>query len=107
MRTGGVGGVVRRRNGKRGKGMATKKEKTKEQRLRLGDFINKHLERAGSRNRVDMRNYKERGVEKPQYITYKEMKDPVVEKAYKAKIQAQAELLLHASPSRGLGLVAV
>ena len=68
------------------------KEKTKEQRLRLGDFINKHLERAGSRNRVDMRNWKERGVEKPQYITYKEMKDPVVEKAYKAKIQAQAEL---------------
>lgn len=68
------------------------KEKTKEQRMRLGDHINKHLERAGSRNRVDMRNYKERGVEKPQYITYKEMKDPVVEKAYKAKIQAQAEL---------------
>ena len=68
------------------------KEKTKEQRLRLGDFINKHLERAGSRNRVDMRNYKERGVEKPQYITYKEMKDPLVEKAYKAKIQAKAEL---------------
>lgn len=34
MRTGGVGGVVRRRNGKRGKGMATKKEKTKEQRIK-------------------------------------------------------------------------
>ena len=28
------GGVVRRRNGKRGKGMATKKEKTKEQRIK-------------------------------------------------------------------------
>lgn len=68
------------------------KEKTKEQRMRLGDHINKHLERAGSRNRVDMRNYKERGVEKPQYITYKEMKDPAVEQAYKAKIEAQAEL---------------
>ena len=34
QRTGGVGGVVRRRNGKRGKGMATKKEKTKEQRIK-------------------------------------------------------------------------
>ena len=34
VRTGGVGGVVRRRNGKRGKGMATKKEKTKEQRIK-------------------------------------------------------------------------
>jgi len=69
------------------------KEKTKEQRLRLGDFINKHLERAGSRNRVDMRNWKEKGLDqKPLNITYKEMKDPLVEKAYKAKIEAQAEI---------------
>lgn len=68
------------------------KEKTKEQRLRLGDFINKHLERAGSRNRVDMRNYKERGVEKPQNISYTQMQDPAVKQAYKAKIEAQAEI---------------
>lgn len=69
------------------------KEKTKEQRLRLGDFINKHLERAGSKSRVDMRNWKEKGLDqKPLNITYKEMKDPLVEKAYKAKIEAQAEI---------------
>lgn len=69
------------------------KEKTKEQRLRLGDFINKHLERAGSKSRVDMRNWKEKGLDqKPLNITYKEMKDPAVEQAYKAKIEAQAEL---------------
>ncbi|MBT1586148.1 MobA/MobL family protein, partial [Curtobacterium flaccumfaciens] len=68
------------------------KEKTKEQRLRLGDFINKHLERAGSRNRVDMRNWKEKGLDqKPLNISYKEMKDPTVEKTYKAKFQIQAE----------------
>lgn len=35
------------------------KEAVKEQRLRLGDHINKHLERAGSKSRVDMRNWKE------------------------------------------------
>lgn len=69
------------------------KDKTKEQRLRLGDFINKHLERAGSKSRVDMRNWKEKGLDqKPLNITYKEMKDPLVEKAYKAKIEAQAEI---------------
>lgn len=69
------------------------KEKTKEQRLRLGDFINKHLERAGSKSRVDMRNWKEKGLDqKPLNITYKEMKDPAVEQAYKAKIEAQSEL---------------
>lgn len=69
------------------------KEKTKEQRLRLGEHINKHLERAGSKSRVDMRNWKEKGLDqKPLNITYKEMKDPAVEQAYKAKIEAQAEL---------------
>lgn len=69
------------------------KEKTKQQRLRLGDHINKHLERAGSKSRVDMRNWKEKGLDqKPQNITYKEMKAPAVEQAYKAKIEAQAEL---------------
>lgn len=68
------------------------KEKTKEQRLRLGDFINKHLERGGSKSRVDMRNWKEKGLDqKPLNITYKEMKDPAVEQAYKAKFEAQAE----------------
>ena len=69
------------------------KEKTKEQRMRLGEHINKHLERAGSRNRVDMRNWKEKGLaQKPKNISYTEMKDPAVKQAYKAKIEAQAEI---------------
>lgn len=69
------------------------KEKTKEQRMRLGEHINKHLERAGSRNRVDMRNWKEKGLaQKPKNISYTEMKDPAVKQAYKAKIKAQAEI---------------
>lgn len=68
------------------------KEAIKEQRLRLGDHINKHLERAGSKSRVDMRNWKEKGLDqKPLNISYKEMKDPTVEKTYKAKFQIQAE----------------
>lgn len=68
------------------------KEAVKEQRLRLGDHINKHLERAGSKSRVDMRNWKEKGLDqKPLNINYKEMKDPTVEKTYKAKFQIQAE----------------
>lgn len=68
------------------------KEVVKEQRLRLGDHINKHLERAGSKSRVDMRNWKEKGLDqKPLNISYKEMKDPTVEKTYKAKFQIQAE----------------
>lgn len=69
------------------------KEKTKEQRLRLGDFINKHLERAGSRNRVDMRNWKEKGLDqKPQNITYTQMQDPAVKQAYKLKLTTKIEL---------------
>lgn len=68
------------------------KEAVKEQRLRLGDHINKHLERAGSKSRVDMRNWKEKGLDqKPLNISYKEMKDATVEKTYKAKFQIQAE----------------
>lgn len=64
------------------------KEKTKEQRMRLGDHINKHLERAGSRNRVDMRNWKEKGLDqKPLNISYTQMQDPAVKQAYKAKFE--------------------
>lgn len=68
------------------------KEKTKEQRMRLGDHINKHLERAGSKERIDMRNWKERGVEKPQNISYTQMQDPAVKQAYKLKLTTKIEL---------------
>lgn len=69
------------------------KEKTKEQRMRLGEHINKHLERAGSKSRVDMRNWKEKGLDqKPLNISYTQMQDPAVKQAFKAKYEAQAEL---------------
>ena len=67
------------------------REAVKEQRNRWGDLANKHLEKAGSKERLDMRNYKERGVEKPQNISYNEMQDPKVKQAYKAKLEARTE----------------
>ena len=47
-----------------------RKQLIKEQRTRWGDMLNKHLERANSPQRVDMRNWRERGLsEKPKNIS--------------------------------------
>ena len=53
-----------------------RKQLLKEQRERWGSVVNKHLEKANSRNRVDMRNWKERGLtEKPLNISMQDFQD--------------------------------
>ena len=71
---------------------ATRKEQIKQQRERWGQMCNKHLERIGSRERVDMRNYKERGVTKPQNISMSDLLKPEIKQAYKDKLASRAEL---------------
>lgn len=54
----------------------TRKQLLKEQRSRWGDLVNKHLEKANSKSRVDMRNWQEKGLpEKPQNISMQDMND--------------------------------
>ena len=71
---------------------ATRKEQIKQQRERWGQLCNKHLERIGSRERVDMRNYKERGADKPQNISMSDMLKPEIKQAYKDKLTSRADL---------------
>ena len=53
-----------------------RKAMLKEQRSRWGDLVNKHLERANSKSRVDMRNWKEKGLpEKPLNISMQDFQD--------------------------------
>lgn len=54
----------------------TRKAMLKDQRQRWGDLVNKQLEKANSKSRVDMRNWKERGLdEKPLNISMQDMQD--------------------------------
>lgn len=71
---------------------ATRKEQIKQQRNRWEQLCNKHLERIGSRERVDLRNYKERGAEKPLNISMTDMLKPDIKQAYKDTLTARAEL---------------
>ena len=71
---------------------ATRKEQIKQQRSRWEQLCNKHLERMGSHERVDLRNYKERGANKPQNISMTDMLKPDVRKAYKDTLTARQEL---------------
>ena len=69
-----------------------RKAMLKEQRTRWGDLVNKHLEKANSKNRVDMRNWKERGLQtKPINISMKHIQLPHVKQAYQAKLNAKIE----------------
>ena len=53
-----------------------RKAMLKEQRTRWGDLVNKHLDRANSQSRVDMRNWRERGLtEKPLNISMQDFQD--------------------------------
>lgn len=70
----------------------TRKEQIKQQRNRWEQLCNKHLERIGSRERVDLRNYKERGAEKPLNISMTDMLKPDIKQAYKDTLTARAEL---------------
>lgn len=71
---------------------ATRKEQIKQQRDRWEKICNKHLERIGSRERVSLKNYKERGVEQPQNISMTDMLKPEIKQAYKDKLHARQEL---------------
>lgn len=70
----------------------TRKEQIKQQRDRWEKMCNKHLERMGSRERVSLKNYKERGVEQPQNISMTDMLKPEIKQAYQEKLHARAEL---------------
>ena len=78
----------------------TRKQQLKEQRGRWGDLVNKHLEKANSKNRVDMRNWKERGLsEKPLNIsmgdfqdTHKRLDGMTVKDLYTKKLLLKREL---------------
>ena len=62
----------------------------KEQRMRWQDTCNYHLEQAGSKKRIDMRNYKERGLKKkPVNISMREMLIPKVRETYEARLLAK------------------
>ena len=53
-----------------------RKQQLKEQRERWGNLVNKHLERANAPQRVDMRNWRERGLsEKPLNISMGDFQD--------------------------------
>ena len=71
---------------------ATRKEQIKQQRSGWEQLCNKHLERMGSHERVDLRNYKERGANKPQNISMSDMLKPEIKQAYKDKLHARQEL---------------
>lgn len=70
--------------------LAERKKQLKEQRSRWGDLVNKHLERANSKSRVDMRNWKEKGLpEKPLNLTMEQIQTPHFKQAYQAKLNAK------------------
>ena len=77
-----------------------RKAMLKEQRTRWGDLVNKHLEKANSKNRVNMRNWKERGLsEKPLNIsmgdfqdTHKRLDGMTVKDLYTKKLLLKREL---------------
>lgn len=73
---------------------AERKTELKEMRSRWGDIANKHLERAGRHERIDMRNYKDRGIseqDKPKNITMSEMNKPEIKQAHKEKLLLKQE----------------
>jgi hypothetical protein len=78
----------------------TRKQLLKEQRTRWGNLVNKHLERANAPQRVDMRNWRERGLsEKPLNIsmgdfqdTHKRLDGMTVKDLYTKKLLLKREL---------------
>lgn len=78
----------------------TRKQLLKEQRTRWGDMLNKHLEQANSKSRVDMRNWKERGLTEPPqnismgdfYDEHKTLDGLTVKELYTQKLLLKREL---------------
>lgn len=71
----------------------TRKQNLKDQRMRLQNQYNAYLERAGHTARVDLRNWKERGLtEQPRNIPMHEIKKPQVAKAHAEKLTARDNL---------------
>lgn len=71
----------------------TRKDQLKEQRMRWQDVCNAHLEKAGINKRIDMRNWKERGLtQQPRNIPMWAIQQDDVKKAYKEKLQARENL---------------
>ncbi len=68
-------------------------KQTQEQRFRLGDLINKHLERNGFEERVDMRTLKEQGIDRePLNIEREDFYKPHIQETYKQYLQAKEML---------------
>lgn len=69
-----------------------RKQVLKEQRMRWQELCNTHLKQAGLKVRIDMRNYKERGLtQKPINIPMKYMFKPGVRDAYKDWLNANVD----------------
>ena len=66
-----------------GKDYKTRKDEIKELRQRWGDLSNQHLERAGLDTRIDMRSYKDQGIEKEpeKKLLPSQAKDPTIREA--------------------------
>ena len=66
-----------------GKDYLTRKDEIKELRQRWEDLSNKHLELAGSTERIDMRSYKDQGIEKDpeKKLLPSQAKDPEIREA--------------------------
>ena len=63
-----------------------------EQRMRWQEMCNFHLQQAGFKKRIDMRNYKERGLKKkPLNISMLDMLKPEVRQAYQARLLAKRD----------------
>lgn len=73
-----------------GKDYKTRKDEIKALRQRWGDLSNQHLERAGLDTRIDMRSYKDQGVEKvpEKKLLPSQAKDPVIRDALMQSRQA-------------------
>lgn len=73
-----------------GKDYKTRKDEIKELRQRWEDLSNQHLERAGLDTRIDMRSYKDQGIEKEpeKKLLPSQAKDPMLREALMQSRQA-------------------
>ena len=68
----------------------TRKDQLKEQRMRWQDVCNAHLEKAGINKRIDMRNWKAKGLnQKPINLSMKELNDLDIRQSYIDRLQSK------------------
>lgn len=80
-----------------GKDHKTRKDEIKDLRQRWEEMSNRHLERAGLDTRIDMRSYKDQGIDKApeKKLLPSQAKDPVIREALSQSRQADQALKQH------------